>query len=143
MNRPRPGVALLVLLAAISPAAAVEQGDQALQEEMEKLRQEVQKNHDVLKELEASRERIEKVSSLSKRAFELLRAEKYDEAEKALLEWEAVDPENSRLPLLKELVSRLKVESNPARAADLWADYFNKSLKDLQPKKENFVHRDS
>lgn len=27
-------------------------------------------------------------------------------------------------------------------AADLWAEYLSKTLEELRPKKENFVHRD-
>lgn len=114
----------------------------AAEEDLDPLQQEVQKTHAVLDELKISRERMEKGAALSANALELLKAGRYHEAEQALAEWEAADPEDSRLPALKELVSKLKVETNPAREADLWAEYLNKTLKELKPKKENFVHRD-
>ncbi|GEM_PF-3662988 len=112
-------------------------------EEMDQLRQDIQQNHAMLEELRVSREKIEKSAPLAVRAFELLKAGQYDETERALAEWEAVDPEDSRLPGLKRLVSKLKVEPDPARQADLWTEYLNKTLEDLQPEaKSNFVHRD-
>ena len=111
-------------------------------EDLDLLRREVQKTHAVLDELRMSREKMEKSAALSDRALDLLKAGQYPEAEQALAEWEAVDPQDSRLPALKELVSKLKVETSPARDADLWSEYLNKTLKELEPQKENFVHRD-
>ncbi len=111
-------------------------------EDLDQLRQEVQQSHAVLDELKMAREKVEKSAALSANALELLKAGRYHEAEQAIAEWEAADPQDSRLPALKQLVSKLKVEMNPAREADLWAEYLNKTLEELQPKKENFVHRD-
>ena len=107
-----------------------------------KLQQDVQASKKELEELKASREKMEKSAALAAHTFELFKAEKYLEAEKALEEWEAVDPEDSRLPALKELASKLKAEPDPARQSDLWYAYLDKTMKELQPK-ENFVHRDS
>ena len=113
----------------------------AAAEDLDELQQDVKQSHAALEDLRISRERMEKSAALSSRAFELLKQGNYHEAEQALTEWEAVDPQDSQLPALKELVSKLKVETNPARQADLWAEYLNKTLQELQPKKENFVHR--
>lgn len=131
----RRGAGILVLLLPLFPVSIL------LAEEMDPLRREVQENHAVLEELRISREKMELTAALSARARELLKEGEYHEAESALAEWEAADPQDSRLPGLKELASKLKDEPNPARQADLWADYLSKTLEELQPK-ENFVHRD-
>ena len=133
VNKPA-GLGLAFFLLAVSSAAVAE--------ELDDLKLDVQAGQKVLEEMKASRERMEKSAALAAHAIELLKAEKYSEAEQALTEWEAVDPEDSRLPALKELTSKLKAEPDPARQSDLWADYLDKTMKELQPK-ENFVHRDS
>ena len=130
----RPAGVFFLCLFILSTAAA--------EEDLDPLQQEVRQGHAVLDDLRLARERMEKSAALSAHALRLLKEGKYAEAERALMEWEAADPQDSRLPALKELVSKLKVESNPAREADLWAEYLNKTLEELQPKKENFVHRD-
>ena len=124
-----------LLLCAVSPAAAAE--------EMDELRRDIRESHAVLEEMKASRERMEKSAPLAARAIGLLKTERYLEAERALAEWESADPEDSRLPALKELASKLKAEPDPVRQADLWNVYLSATLEKLQPKeKQNFVHRD-
>jgi len=128
-----PGLEWVLFFLAVSPVACGE--------ELDDLKQNVQASQKALEELKASREKMEESTALAAHAFELFKVEKYSEAEQALVEWEAVDPEDSRLPALKELASKLKAEPDPDRQSDLWAAYLNKTMKELQPK-ENFVHRD-
>ena len=130
-----PGLGWVLFFLAVSPVA--------YGEELDDLKQDVQASQKTLEELKASREKLEKSAPLATRAFDLLKAEKYQEAAQVLAEWEAVDPEDSRLPALKDLTSKLKAEPDPSRAADLWTAYLTRTLEELQPaRKENFVHRD-
>ena len=127
----------VAVLFALSPAVAAEDPDPLSRD------RDLQQTRVALEEMRASRERMEKGAPLAARAVGLLKAERYAEAEQALADWEAVDPEDPRLPPLKELASKLKAEPDPIRQSDLWSAYLNATLEELQPReKQNFVHRD-
>ncbi len=103
----------------------------AEEEALEKLRQDVQENHAALEEMKATREKIEQTTPLMKKAFKLLKEDRYEEAEQVLSEWEEIDPQDEKLIKLQGFTARLRGEPSLARRMDLWNDYLNETAGEL------------
>jgi hypothetical protein len=103
--------------------AKLKQDTEDLKRSLEKLKRSLEESKKSQQEYKEAEGRSEKARPLADKTLDSVKQEKYEDAKKALREWEKIDPQDFRIPATRNFIARVEVETDPAKRKQLQAEY--------------------
>ncbi len=95
----------------------------------EKLKRDIEDMNRSLRDLESSQKefkesqvRSDKANPWADKTLDLAKQEKYSEAQEALKEWEKIDAKDIRIPIIRDLIVKMEMETDPKKKERVLAE---------------------